>query len=201
MMDLYYSPASPYVRKVLVTLHETGQDDSVTLVTSQQTPLQADPSNVTQNPLGKVPTLTRPDGSALYDSRVICRYLDARAGGRLYPEQRIWEVLTLEATADGILDAAVLMVYEMRVRPEDKRFPDYVEAQWAKIGRALDAIEARWTSHLAGPLDIGQIAVGCALGYLDFRHPDRAWREGRATLAAWFARFDDRPSMQATRPA
>jgi glutathione S-transferase len=201
MMELYYSPASPFVRKVLVVLHETGQDDAVTLVSSEQTPLRPDPSNVAQNPLGKVPTLTRPDGPTLYDSRVICRYLDHRAGGRLYPEARLWELLTLEATADGILDAAVLMVYESRIRPEEKRFPDFVEAQWAKVARALDALEARWMSHLAGPLTIGPIAVGCALGYLDFRHPDRPWREGRPALAAWFERFGARPSMASTRPA
>ncbi len=199
-MHLYHSPASPYVRKVLVTLHETGQDAAVTLVASQQTPLSPDPGNVSQNPLGKIPTLARPDGPALYDSRVICRYLDHRAGAGLYPERRIWEVLTLEATADGILDAAVLMVYESRVRPEEKRFPDYVEAQWAKIARALDALEARWMSHLSGPLDMGQIAVGCALGYLDFRHGDRDWRPDRPALAAWFARFDARASMAGTRP-
>ena len=200
-MHLYYAPASPFARKVLVTLHETGQDDAVTLIGSEQTPLKPDPANVTQNPLGKVPTLTRPDGPALYDSRVICRYLDARAGAKLYPAQRIWEVMTLEATADGILDAAVLMVYEGRVRPEENRFPDYVEAQWTKITRTLDAIEARWMSHLSGPLDMGQIGVGCALGYLDFRHGGRDWRGGRAELAAWFETFDARPAMIGTRPA
>ncbi len=200
-MDLYYSPASPFARKVRVTLIETGQDADVRLVASQQTPLAPDPANVAQNPLGKVPALTRPDGPALYDSRVICRYLDARAGGRLYPERRIWEVLTLEATADGILDAALLMVYEERLRPEAQRASDYVAAQWDKVLRALDAIEGRWISHLSGPLDMGQIATGCALAYLDFRHGGRAWRAARPDLAAWFARFDDRPAMAATRPA
>ena len=201
MMELSYSPSSPFVRKVMVTLHETGQADAVTLVPTEQTPLRPDAANIAQNPLGKVPTLTRPDGPSLYDSRVICRYLAARAGAALYPEARLWEVLTLEATADGMLDAAVLMVYEERLRPEEKRFPDYVAAQWAKIDRALDALESRWMSHLSGPLTIGPIAVGCALGYLDFRHPDRPWREGRAGLAEWFARFDARPAMATTRPA
>lgn len=201
MMDLYYSPASPFARKVRVVLHETGQEDAVRLRASSQTPLAADPANVTLNPLGKIPTLARPDGPALYDSRVICRYLDARAGARLYPEGRIWEVLTLEALADGLTDAALLMVYEDRVRPESARSPDYVEAQWAKVLRALDALEGRWMSHLSGPLDMGQIAAGCALGYLDLRHAGRDWRGPRPALARWFERFDARPAMAATRPA
>jgi glutathione S-transferase len=157
---------------------------------------------VGRNPLGKIPVLERPDGPALYDSRVICRYLDDISGGRLYPAKpRLWETLTLEATGHGITEAAVLMVYEARVRPEDRRFPEWVEGQWAKVARALDAIEARWMAHLAGPLDMGQIAVGCALGYLDFRHEARGWRAGRPALAAWFEAFDGRPAMAATRPA
>jgi glutathione S-transferase len=143
----------------------------------------------------------RDDGPALYDSRVICRYLDDRAKAGLYPAApRLWDVLTLEATADGILEAAVLMAYESRVRPEEMRLPAWVEGQWAKIDRALDALEDRWLSHLKGPLDIGQIAVGAALGYLDFRHGGRDWRATRPGLAAWNAVFAERPSMVATRP-
>jgi glutathione S-transferase len=134
-------------------------------------------------------------------SHQLRRFLDDRAGGRLYPPApRLWETLTLEATGDGILDAAILMVYEWRVRPEDKRHEPWVEGQWAKVARALDTIEARWMSHLNGPLDIGQIAVGCALGYLDFRHDARGWRNGRPALAAWEKAFAARPSMAATVP-
>ena len=198
MMDLYHSPASPFVRKVMVVLHETGQLSDVTIRPTSQTPLRADPVN--QNPLGKIPCLARPDGPALYDSRVICRYLDDRAGARLYPQARIWDVLTLEATADGIMDAAVLMVYERRVRPEDKQFPAFVDAQWRKVERALDAVENRWISHLSGPLHMGQIALGCALDYLDFRHGDRPWRDVRPGLAAFQARMAERPSFAETTP-
>ena len=100
-----------------------------------------------------------------------------------------------------IMDAAVLMVYESRVRPEQCRFAPWVDGQWTKIDRALDTLEQRWLSHLHGPLDMGQIAVGVALGYLDFRHGDRGWRGGRPGLAAWDAVFAERPSMVATRPA
>lgn len=199
-MRLFHSPTSPFVRKVMVTLHETGQAGDVTLVPAMGTPVDPGSMPLGQNPLGKIPALERDDGPAIYDSRVICRFLDDRARANLYPSPRQWEVLTLEATADGIMDAAVLMVYESRVRPEENRFAPWVDGQWAKIGRALDALEQRWLSHLNGPLDMGQIAVGVALGYLDFRHADRGWRSGRPGLAAWEAVFAERPSMVATRP-
>ena len=200
-MRLFHSPTSPFVRKVVVVIHEGGLADRVELVPATGNPLAPGSMPVAWNPLGKVPALERDDGAALYDSRVICRYLDAAAGAGLYPDgPRLWETLTLEATADGMLDAAVLMVYEARLRPEESRFAPWVEAQWSKVARSLDTIEARWMAHLAGPLDMGQIAVGCALGYLDFRHADRDWRAGRPALAAWEARLSARPSMQATRP-
>ena len=199
-MRLFHSTTSPFVRKVMVTLHETGQTGDVTLVPAMGTPVDPGSMPLGQNPLGKIPALERDDGPAIYDSRVICRFLDDRARANLYPSPRQWEVLTLEATADGIMDAAVLMVYESRVRPEENRFAPWVDGQWAKIGRALDALEQRWLSHLNGPLDMGQIAVGVALGYLDFRHADRGWRSGRPGLAAWAAVFAERPSMVATRP-
>ena len=200
-MKLAYSPTSPYVRKVMVLLHETGQLNDVTLGTITTTPLAPDGALLPNNPLGKVPALERADGPALYDSRVICAYLDDRAGARLYGSgARHWEILTLEATADGILDAALAMTYESRLRPEDKRMAEWVDGQWDKIARACAALEGRWMSHLAGPLHMGQIAVACALGYVDFRHGARGWRKGNDALAAWFAEFDSRPSMQATQP-
>jgi glutathione S-transferase len=201
-MHLYFSPTSPYVRKVMVLLHETGQIGEVELVSGSGNPVDPAGAPLDANPLGKVPALERPDGPALYDSRVICRYLDARAKSGLYPEgARLWDTLTVEATGDGILDAALLMVYEGRIRPEELRFAPWVEGQWAKVDRALDALETRWIAHLQGPLDAGQIAVGCALGYLDFRHDARDWRNGRPRLAGWFAGFDARASMRATVPA
>ena len=200
-MRLYFSPTSPYVRKVMVLLHETGQIGDVELVVGSGNPVDPAGAPLDANPLGKVPALERPDGPALYDSRVICRYLDARAGAGLYLDgARVWDTLTVEATGDGIIDAALLMVYEGRIRPEELRFAPWVDGQWAKVDRALDALETRWIAHLEGPLDAGQIAVGCALGYLDFRHDARGWRNGRPRLAAWYAGFAARPSMQATLP-
>lgn len=201
-MRLYFSPTSPYVRKVMVLLHETGQIGDVELVAGSGNPVDPAGAPLDANPLGKVPALERPDGPALYDSRVICRYLDDRAASGLYPEgARLWDTLTVEATGDGILDAALLMVYEGRIRPEELRYGPWVEGQWAKVDRALDALETRWVAHLQGPLDAGQIAVGCALGYLDFRHDARDWRNGRPRLAGWFAGFDARASMRVTVPA
>lgn len=200
-MKLSYAPTSPYVRKVMVVLHETKQLDDVELVDIATTPLTPSDALIAKNPLGKVPSLERPDGPTLYDSRVITAWLDDRAGGKLYGSgARRWDTLTLEATADGILDAALLMTYETRLRPEEKRMPEWVDGQWDKVARACSVLNNRWMSHLKGPLDMGQIAVGCAMGYLDLRHDDRNWRKGNDALADWFKTFDSRPSMQATPP-
>lgn len=200
-MKLAYSPASPYVRKVMVLLHETGQLADVEVEEMHTTPTSPDANLLPKNPLGKIPALERAEGPTLYDSRVICAYLDDRAGGKLYGTgARHWDTRTLEATADGIMDAAVLMTYETRLRPEGARSQDWVEGQWGKIERSLSALNTRWMSHLRGPLDMGQIAVACALGYLEFRHGARNWRRGPDALAAWFDTFESRPSMVATRP-
>ena len=199
-MKLFHSPASPFVRKVMVVLHETDQLDKVELIPTATTPVATNPDLKAANPLGKLPALIRDDGPTVYDSRVICRYLDNLGGGTLYPEARVWDVLTLEATADGLMEAAVLMVYEHRVRPEDKVFDGWVEAQWGKAMGAVQAINDRWMGHLAGPMDAGQIGVACALGYLDFRPPDRDWRVACPDLAAWYAKMQDRPSIAATAP-
>ncbi len=200
-LTLYFSHTSPYVRKVMVLAHEAGLVDQLEIVIGSGTPLDVGGAPIQANPLGKVPTLSRPDGAALYDSRVICEYLDSRAQAGLYPDgARRWDALTLEATADGILDAALLMMYEIRLRPEEIRFTPFVEGQWDKIDRALDVLEARWMAYLAGPLCIGQISLGCALGYLDLRHGARDWRATRPALAQWDARFAARGSMEATQP-
>ncbi|WP_225030077.1 glutathione S-transferase [Xinfangfangia pollutisoli] len=199
-MKLYRSAASPYVRKVSVVIREAGLT-GIDEIAAMGTPVDPGSMPVDQNPLGKIPALVTDEGLVLYDSRVICRYLDSRAGAGLYPEApRLWDTLVVEATADGILDAAVLIVYEARTRPEDLRFSPWVEGQWAKIARALAALETRWMAHLQGPLDMGQIAVGCALGYLEFRHGARDWRKGHPRLAEWEAGFAQRPAMQATLP-
>lgn len=201
-MRLFHSAASPFVRKVMVTLIETGMADRVTLTPVATTPMAPDAGLIGSNPLGKIPALELDSGEVIFDSRVICRWIDAQAGAGLYgPAGQEWPLLTLEAMADGILDAAVLMVYEWRMRPEDRRHTPWVEGQWAKIARALDAVETRWLPWLTAPqLNIGQIAMGAVLGYLDFRHADREWRAAHPHLAAWEADFSSRASMQQTLP-
>jgi glutathione S-transferase len=197
-MQLLISPASPFVRKVRVLLRETDLLTQVEEVDVATTPLASDPKVVAANPTGKIPALIRDDGPAIYDSRVITRFLDNHAGAALYPESRIWEILTLEATADAIMDATVSMTYEVRLRPETQQSPDWIEAQWGKASRAIAVINNRWMSHLSGPLNIGQIGVACALSYIDLRHDARGWRTGNAALAKWHAEFAQRESMTAT---
>ena len=199
-MKLLMAGPSPFVRKVLVLLHETGQFDDVETVTVTAAPGGTDTALKAANPVGKIPALVRDEGPTLYDSRVICRYLNDRGSADLYPVQGQWEVLVLEATADALMDAAVLMVYEKRFRDEAQQSEAWIEAQWGKVTGALDALNARWMSHLSGPMDIGHIGVACGLAYLDFRHGDRDWRKGRDALAKWYDAFAARPSMQATQP-
>ncbi|WP_299152974.1 glutathione S-transferase [uncultured Tateyamaria sp.] len=200
-MKLYHSPASPFVRKVVVLLHELGKFEEVEIATVTTTALASDPSLKAANPLARLPALERPDGVTLYDSRVITAYLDDLFQGGMYPTKTDrFEVLTLEATGDGLMDSAVSMAYEVRLRDEAQQSQAWIEAQWEKVERGLDALNTRWMSHLSGPLNMGQISVACALGYLDLRHDARGWRQGRPALATWFEAFAKRPSMEATTP-
>lgn len=185
----------------MVALHETKLLDQVEIVSVIGTAVDPGTYPVSHNPIGKIPTLERADGPALYDSRVILRYLNELSGGQLYPAiPALWDTLTLEATGHGIMEAAVLIVYEARCREPSERSEAWVEAQWAKVTRALDALEARWIANLSAPPNAGHIAVGCALGYLDFRHTKREWRSARPALAAWYDHYSDRQSMQDTAP-
>lgn len=200
-MKMFFSASSPFVRKVAVTAAELGL--TIEHLPSAAHPISRDARIVAQNPLGQVPTLIAEDGTVLYDSAVICEYLDASAGGgRIVPAvgPARWQALVEQTLGDGLLNAAILIRYELTARPEEKRWSGWQEGQMAKIHSALDALEAR-AAALEDRVDIGTITIGCALGYLDFRFGDMGWREGRPALAAWQERFDARPSMQATRPA
>jgi len=200
-MKLLTSAASPFVRKVRVLVRELALENVIVEQDVTTTAFNSDPAVVAANPIGKIPALIRDDAPTLYDSRVITRFLNDTNEGGFYPASRLWETLTLEATGDGIMETAVSMAYEVRLRPEDQQSPDWIEAQWAKASRGIAAVNSRWMSHLAGPLDIGQIAVACALSYVDLRHDARNWRDGNVALADWHAAFSDRPSMQATAPS
>jgi len=199
-LKLYHSPLSPYVRKVMVTLDLTGQLNDAELIPGSGTPLAPNDATVGANPLGKIPCLIADDGAAMFDSRVICRYLDHRAKAGLYPEgDALFPVLTAEALADGIIDAVLLTAYEWRLRPEEFRYQPWVDGQVAKVERGLAALEHTGLV-LSGPINAARIAAGCALGYVDFRLADLGWRDRCPTLAAWYAEFAATPAMKATVP-
>ena len=189
------------MRKCLVCAHETGLAARLTLVPAAAHPVQRDHGLSEHNPLGKIPVLVTEEGLVLYDSRVICEYLDALSGGRLVPARapQRWRVLSEQALADGMLDAAVLTRYENAVRPEALRWAAWSAGQMDKVIYGLNELERR-AGTLAGRIDVGTIAIGCALGYLDFRYRSLGWRDSRPALAAWFEDFSARASMTATRP-
>lgn len=197
-MKLYFSATSPYVRKCLVVAHELGVAERITLLPSNAHPVQRDATLVAQNPLGKVPTLVTDDGQVLFDSRVICEYLDASFGGQLFPRTGAarWQALTLQSLADGMLDAALLARYEEAARPEALRWSEWSEGQLDKLHTSLAALEAA-PAQLAGRVDIGTLALGCALGYIDLRFDRLGWRGRYPQVAAWAAGFLQRPSMAA----
>jgi glutathione S-transferase len=201
-MQLYYAAASPFVRKCLVVAIEAGLRDRIELLPAAAHPVNRDRALVARNPLGKVPTLVTDTGDVLYDSRVICEYLDALGGGTLLPKAGAarWRVLVEQSLADGILDAALLARYENAVRPEALRWGDWTAGQLDKIRCGLAELDAR-APAFGDRVDVGTIAFGCALGYLDFRFPSLAWRDERPNAAAWFEWFGARDAMVATKPS
>jgi glutathione S-transferase len=199
-MKLFYSPTSPYVRKVLAVAHELGLADRIERLSSAAHPINRDRNIIAHNPLGQVPTLLLDDGTVLADSRVICEYLDDLAGGGLFPRSGPprWRALVDQSTGDGVLAAALLARYESAARPTERQWRDWLEAQLDKATTSLAAIEAV-ASAFGERVDIGTIAIGCALGYLDLRFPDLKWRDRHPATAVWFARFDEHPAMLITR--
>jgi glutathione S-transferase len=194
-MKLLGAPASPFVRKVRVLALELGLSldfEAVSTATSVEL--------VQANPLSKIPTLIRDDGAPLFDSPVICDYLNTLAGGALVPAagEARWRALTLEALADGLCDAAVWRRGEL-ARAEDDRHEDALTKQAKVVERALDSLEAQVETFTS--FGVGEIAAACAVAYLDFRFPTEPWRPTRPKLAAGFARVADRASMVATAPA
>lgn len=198
-MRLLFAPPSAYSRKVRVVAREKNLQDAIEEVFSN--PYENPPELQRANALGKIPSLQLDDGSTLFDSPVICEYLDSlNETPRLLPAAGAarWQVLRAQALADGLLDAAVLIAQEKR-RPETEQSPA-ASARWnAVVDRALEAL---WPQLSALPelINLGQIACACALGYLDFRQPERDWRAAHRELAAWHAQFSQRPSMRATQP-
>ena len=188
MMILRSSPPSPFGRKVRIAAAVLGLADRITIVPADSS--KADDPLRVDNPLGKLPVLVPESGKPIYDSPVILEYLDSLAGGgKILPigARRI-EVLTLQALADGILDASILRVYEVRMREEAKREPSWVAYQAEKVARALRHLEGGAPALSGAIPDAGQITLACALGYQDLRF-DGKWRKGHPKLVAWLEDF------------
>ena len=199
-MKLIYAAASPFARKVLVVAHEVGLDDGIEIETAAAHPVERNAGIRAKNPLGQIPTLTLDDGTSLYDSRVICEYLDEKAGGSIFPRGAArWRALVEQALADGLMAAALLARYEATVRPEALRWDGWSGGQMGKITDALDTFETS-LPEAGERVDIGTISIACALGYLDFRFGHFDWRAERPATAGWYERFSARPSMTSTVP-
>lgn len=198
MMTLRFSPNSPYARKVRAVIIEAGLTAEIEPVLTD--PWAPDTDLVAQNPLSKVPALLTASGVTLFDSPVICEFLDSRHDGpKLFPEgEARWQALRLQALGDGICDAAILRRIESQ-RPAEQQSAAWIDRQRAAVTRALDLLE-REAGTLEGPLTIGGLAVACALGYLDLRFAEEDWRAGRPKLAAWYAAIAQRPSLRETAP-
>ena len=199
-MKLHWSPHSPFVRKVMVALYETGLNDRVECV---RTVVAMDAPNgelMRDNPLSKLPTLVLEGGQPLFDSRVICEYLDGMHDGtKLFPADPLtrFQALRWQALGDGLLDLLILWRYERARAPEARSTANLV-AFTAKAAVTLARLETEVAALAAAPFGIGQITIGVALGYLDFRFADFPWRKGRPALAEWFEGIAARPSMTAT---
>lgn len=200
-MQLIYAAASPFARKVRVLAAETGLLDRIELLDTAVLPTTLNERVNTLNPLGKIPVLLSDDDQVLYDSRVICEYLDTlHAGAKLLPSGAArWQVLRLAALADGLMDAALLARYERAVRPAELQWAAWLDGQLGKVQRSLTELECQ-VERLQGPLDLAQIGVACALGYLDFRFADLDWRAAHPGLATFQQTFTQRASMLASAP-
>lgn len=201
-MKLHASPPSPFVRKVMVMAIETGLDDRIEPVFHALSPVAPVKALNRDNPVGKIPCLVMDDGEALYDSRVICEYLDSlHDGPKMFPADGAarWTALRRQALADGLMDAAVLRRYETVLRPEELRWEEWNRNQGLKVQRCVDALETE-VEGFGKTLDIGSLSVGVALSYLDFRFPKMRWAATHPKLANWHPVFTMRDSMTRTEP-
>ena len=200
MMKLHWSPKSPYVRKVMVCAIELGMDNQIERVRSVAAMLAPNPAIMQDNPLSKIPTLMPESGRPLFDSRVICEYLNDRASGALFPKQgqARWDALRWQSFGDGLLDALILWRNE---RERERPLEPLMGAFALKVDAALGLLEAEATALQESGLNIGAISIACALGYIDYRFETLGWRSRSAGLAAWHKTFSARPSMLLTEPA
>ena len=197
-MKLYYAKTSPYSRKVRLMIHEKGLQQAIISVACN--PFDEAPDLEAANPLGKVPSLILDDGSSLYDSPVICAYLDTLTSDRLIPEsgRKRWNVLRWEALCDGVLDATYNIVMERR-RDAREQSSSWIEQWKSLVIRSLDHMEAS-INTLPADISLAQLSLGATLGYLDFRLSDLDWHKQCPALAAWYEDFSVSEAMQNTRP-
>ncbi|RVT95668.1 glutathione S-transferase [Rhodovarius crocodyli] len=196
-MKFSFSGASPYVRKAMIVAIIRGIDGQLTDLAMKT----ADPALAALNPLSKIPTLVTDDGMALYDSPVICEYLDSiGTAPALFPAGAArWKALQLQALGDGIMDASQPRRREIAL-PQDDGRREYIATQRGKVERAIAKLESE-AGTLGLLTTIGEITVACALGYLDFRYANEPWREAAPKLAAWYAKVLEMPAMKRTMPA
>ncbi|GAA0549112.1 glutathione S-transferase [Rhizomicrobium palustre] len=200
-MKLYSNPASPFARKARIIVRELNLTKVVEEVNIDTRNPPPDFRSI--NPLGKIPVLVLKDGSTILDSPVICEYLNDMGGGKFFPGMSIfrevsgrWKALTLQALGDGICDAAVARVYETR-RPAEQQSPEALQKHLTAIETGLTVLER---AKFSEKITIGEITVACAIGYLDFRMPELAWRNSRPKLRDWYEAFAQYPSMKDTWP-
>lgn len=198
-MQLHWSPKSPYVRKVMIAAHELGVTGQLELVRSVAAMLKPNAALMQVNPMSKIPALVLDDGRTLFDSVVICEYLDTRAGGRLFPAggDARWQALRWHALGDAVLDALILWRNE---RERETPLAPLMAAFALKLDAALDLMESEVAQLQEAPFGIGHLAIVCALGYIDYRFDALNWRGRAPKLAAWFAVMQQRPSVAATEP-
>jgi glutathione S-transferase len=201
-MKLMYAKLSPFTRKVVVAIAEKNLTSKVEFVPTEVGHGKINPDLMRLNPIGKIPTLVTDEGESLFDSSVIIDYLD-----ELQPQPRLIpppgaarrRTLRLNAVGDGLLIAGILYKVELS-RPAERQWPEMLKQQWAKVVKCLEFLDAELGAH-GTDVTMGEIAAGCALGWLDLRAPEEKWHEKHPGLAQWFARFGERPSMAGSRPA
>jgi glutathione S-transferase len=198
-MQLHWSPKSPYVRKVMICAHEVGLAERIQLVRSVAAMLKPNVRLMQDNPLSKIPTLVLDDGFTLFDSVVICEYLDDLGQGTLFPRHGLdrWQALRWHALGDGMLDAAILWRNE---RERSAALPALLEAFELKMRAALKHLDDEALALVETPFSIGHVAIGCALGYLDYRFDALGWRQLAPRVAEWEAELRQRPSFKQTEP-
>lgn len=199
-MKLHWSSRSPFVRKVMIFAHECGLADRIECVRTVIAMNKPNTDLLRINPLGKIPTLVRDDGSALYDSTVICEYLDSlHDGRRLFPAsgEARWKALRRHALGNNLMDNLMLWRNEL-LRPQQQQSPETLAAFELKVRNAVAELDIEADALESAPVDIGHVAIGCALGYADFRFGHLQWRNGGVRIARWQDEFAQRPSMRNT---